>query len=275
MDISEVIKNLVPRETGGLAAAKDSGAIPRPGDLLSGDQLSDQTAIRHRLAGDGNAPVKTAANDEGMQTGLRKEGTDQSAITPEADSLRQRELQRQIADRLGVNEGQQEGAAVEQDAGAREQNGESSATEVSTINQHLEGQRHPETGVRFERFRITLPDGTVVEGVFPVFDSVYDAQLPADMYESSDYAQFKECNRQLADTVDEDPELRSRFTDEQLEQIRNGDTPDGYTWHHNQETGKMQLVRTDVHSRTSHTGGRAIWGGGSEARFAAVKGLLQ
>jgi hypothetical protein len=57
-----------------------------------------------------------------------------------------------------------------------------------------------------------------------------------------------------------------QFTEEQLEQIMNGDTPDGYTWHHNEETGKMQLVKSETHARTGHTGGRAIWGGGSESR---------
>lgn len=31
--------------------------------------------------------------------------------------------------------------------------------------------------------------------------------------------------------------------------------PDGYTWHHNQDGKTMQLVRTEVHSVTPHTGG--------------------
>ncbi len=52
----------------------------------------------------------------------------------------------------------------------------------------------------------------------------------------------------------------------QLEQIENGDTPDGYTWHHDAEAGKMQLVDTETHQKTGHTGGRSIWGGGTESR---------
>ena len=48
--------------------------------------------------------------------------------------------------------------------------------------------------------------------------------------------------------------------------IEDGYTPDGYTWHHNEEKGKMQLVDTDIHSQTRHTGGRNIWGGGTENR---------
>jgi RHS repeat-associated protein len=33
------------------------------------------------------------------------------------------------------------------------------------------------------------------------------------------------------------------------------ETPDGYTWHHHQDSGLMQLVRSDVHGQTGHTGG--------------------
>ncbi len=37
-------------------------------------------------------------------------------------------------------------------------------------------------------------------------------------------------------------------------------TPEGYTWHHNQEPGVMQLVDRGVHAATGHTGGFSIWG---------------
>ena len=56
------------------------------------------------------------------------------------------------------------------------------------------------------------------------------------------------------------------FTPEELADIEDGYTPEGYTWHHNEEIGKMQLVDTDIHSQTRHTGGRNIWGGGTENR---------
>ncbi|GAA0246977.1 hypothetical protein GCM10010492_53240 [Saccharothrix mutabilis subsp. mutabilis] len=35
-------------------------------------------------------------------------------------------------------------------------------------------------------------------------------------------------------------------------------TPKDYTWHHHQDSGRMQLIRQDVHSRTGHTGGHAL-----------------
>jgi len=33
----------------------------------------------------------------------------------------------------------------------------------------------------------------------------------------------------------------------------------GYTWHHHQERGRMQLVPTDIHDETGHTGGMKMW----------------
>jgi hypothetical protein len=38
-------------------------------------------------------------------------------------------------------------------------------------------------------------------------------------------------------------------------------TPEGYTWHHHQDPGLMQLIETDAHRLTAHTGGFS--GGGS------------
>lgn len=138
--------------------------------------------------------------------------------------------------------------------------------EIHTRNEDLEGKNHPVTGVPFDRKTVTDSEGNEVDGVFPVFDSEYDAQLPESLYKASDKEQFAECNKQLKEAVEKDPELAKKFTPEQLEQIKNGDTPDGYTWHHNEKTGKMQLVDSDTHAKTGHTGGKTIWGGGNENR---------
>lgn len=140
------------------------------------------------------------------------------------------------------------------------------AYEIHTRNESLDGDRHPITGVPFERKTVQDADGNEVTGVFPVFDSEFDAQLPDELLQSTDREQFNECNRQLKDAVENDPELAAKFTPEQLEQIKNGETPDGYTWHHNEEKGKMQLVDADTHAQTGHTGGKTIWGGGNENR---------
>ena len=36
------------------------------------------------------------------------------------------------------------------------------------------------------------------------------------------------------------------------------ETPNGYTWHHNEDIGVMELVKSDIHSAVKHTGGFAI-----------------
>jgi hypothetical protein len=39
-----------------------------------------------------------------------------------------------------------------------------------------------------------------------------------------------------------------------------GSSPAGYTWHHHEQTGRMQLIDRDVHAAFSHKGGFSIWG---------------
>ena len=85
---------------------------------------------------------------------------------------------------------------------------------------------------------------TKVEGMrygFADFESagvVKETQyLPENMWKMSDAEQFK-------------------WLDEQI-----GGTVDGYTWHHTEIPGKMQLVPTGIHNITTHNGGRTagIW----------------
>ncbi len=94
----------------------------------------------------------------------------------------------------------------------------------------------------------------------------FDAILPDDLLLSSDAKQFSECNAQLKDAINKIPSLASRFDNAQLSQIMDGKTPRGYTWHHNEKVGIIQLVDTNIHNGTNHTGGRNLWGGGTNAR---------
>lgn len=150
---------------------------------------------------------------------------------------------------------------------ARDAGENDNVEKIHCRNEELEGKTHPETGIPFEKKTIEV-DGVKKEGVFADFDevSVFNTELPEDMYEASDNKQFGYCNEKLKEAIEQNPELAEQFTEEQLEQIMNGETPDGYTWHHDAEPGKMQLVPTEVHQKTGHTGGRVVWGGGSENR---------
>ncbi len=135
---------------------------------------------------------------------------------------------------------------------------------LKTINESKEGQTG-EDGVIYERKTVEV-NGVEIEGVFPQFNSTIDLQLPEQLIQARDSVQAEYANEVLKQKIDNDPEFAKQFSDEQLEQIENGETPDGYTWHHSEEYGGMQLISTEDHQSNRHTGGKAIWGGGKENR---------
>lgn len=137
-----------------------------------------------------------------------------------------------------------------------------------TRNESLEDDCHPITGIEFERKIVEHPDGHLIEGVFPKFDSIFDAKIFEDLYLENNPTQFKVCNEQLLKAIESDSHLKKKFSEEQIEQIKDGvidgTAPDGFVWHHNEEVGVIQLVDATIHAMTGHTGGRSIWGGGYE-----------
>ena len=135
--------------------------------------------------------------------------------------------------------------------------------EILSINRHLEGKEHPETEVRYERKDSAYPDGTKTEVVMPEFDPAYETKLDKNengTYTGSRQKHERMCNDKLRNDVGKDPSLAEKFTQEKMEQIMDRETPDGYTWHHEAEPGKMELVDTKIHAETRHTGGYSIWG---------------
>ncbi|MGX8237145.1 HNH endonuclease [Exiguobacterium undae] len=137
---------------------------------------------------------------------------------------------------------------------------------IETRNDELLDSTHPVTGVAFHEQIIELPSGEHLTGVFPAFDSVSDVQLNEGMYLESDYVQFSYANAELAHQIDAQTGLENQFTDAQIEQIYLNQTPDGYTWHHSETPGNLQLVEEEAHAHTGHTGGRELWGGGEAFR---------
>jgi len=137
---------------------------------------------------------------------------------------------------------------------------------IETRNDELLDSSHPVTGVEFHEQSIMLPSGEHITGVFPSFDSVSDVQLNEGMYLESDYVQFSYANAELAHQIDAQTGLEDQFTSTQIEQIYLNQTPDGYTWHHSETPGSLQLIEEETHSLTGHTGGRELWGGGETFR---------
>ena len=124
-------------------------------------------------------------------------------------------------------------------------------------NEHLADSVHPKTSVPFVTKTIEI-DGKEVQTVAPEFESTFDVQLPKELWKSENYSRF--CNQKLKEAIQNDAELRKKFTSEQLKDIENGKNPRGYDWHHDAEPGKMQLVDKKIHRSTAHTGGKSLWG---------------
>ena len=212
---------------------------------------------------------ETGKNEPGMET------PDSGDTLGDAPEMGQQKVQ---ADNAKGREGAEAGNAEIGEPSPKEKHDDVAAAnkdgdgkeidpvEIKTRNSELDGKQHPITGIWFKMKTVMDKIGRIVKGVFPEFESSFDAQLPKELCQASDKKQFAECNKQLKEAIETNPDFAKKFTPEQIEQIKNGDTPDGYSWHHNEEFGKMQLVNSDVHAKTGHTGGREIWGGGEECR---------
>jgi hypothetical protein len=178
--------------------------------------------------------------------------------TPECENSESRPLTQEEKDyyreKLGCSGRLLENATID----------ENGKIHLKTINECKEGQTG-EDGATYERRTVEV-NGVEIEGVFPQFDSTIDVHLPEQLIQAKDSAQAEYANQALKEKVNNDPDFAQQFSDEQLEQIENGETPDGYTWHHNEDPGKIQLVKTEDHQNNRHTGGKVIWGGGKENR---------
>jgi len=120
-------------------------------------------------------------------------------------------------------------------------------------NVRLAGQRHPVTDVTFD-----------IRG-FPVFDDIVaaDVRISVGQVASRNYqGQMRAATRNLREQIRSGAFSPSGFTDKQLRAIRSGRHKiPGYTWHHHQDVGRMQLVPEWHHSKTGHFGGFEMWYG--------------
>lgn len=116
----------------------------------------------------------------------------------------------------------------------------------------LAGDKHPVTGVPYDA------DG------FPIFKSKGEVILKEADFKKSRPTHFRKCSKALYEQIIKDPDLASKFTKEEIQMFKQGETPKHYTWHHHQDTGRMQLVDYQIHHDTGHTGGYKIWGKDSD-----------
>ncbi|MCY7572347.1 HNH endonuclease [Bacillus pumilus] len=122
-----------------------------------------------------------------------------------------------------------------------------STKKVVIRNGKLAKKKHPKTGVKF------------TANGFPVFNSKFNYNLPGLLIKSSNKTQFAKANASLKIGI-KSPKHAKKFTKNQIIDINHNKTPRGYVWHHHENTGRLQLVNKEIHKKTGHTGGRAIWG---------------
>lgn len=131
----------------------------------------------------------------------------------------------------------------------------------NTINAKLLGLIQAESGVEFVLQKLDYSDGRKIMGVFPKFDSKADVELPPNLYKASENDHKKYCLTKLQDeTKNVLGKYWKNFSKEEREIIQSGKLPSGYTWHHNEKEGLMQLVDSKAHNLAKHTGGMKLWG---------------
>ena len=70
---------------------------------------------------------------------------------------------------------------------------------------------------------------------------------------------MKRATEDLRTAINDGQVDSSQFTSQQLQDIQGGKKKiEDYTWHHNGDTGNMQLIPTDVHEAVKHTGQSAL-----------------
>lgn len=172
-------------------------------------------------------------------------------------------------------------------------------TTINTINQSHEGSYFPSTKVKFNRREVTDATGNKVEGVFADFTAynLFTFRLPQSYWSKTDKEQFNYCLDQLRLDFESNRSTLERklkadhhllidneintfhgvvldsqaILEKQINDILHTKAAQqgrfyGYTWHHTEHAGEMQLIPDFIHNLVKHTGGREIWGGGSLSR---------
>ena len=99
---------------------------------------------------------------------------------------------------------------------------------------------------------------------FPKFKSFYDVKLKRKDYKESREVHFYYANKKVYKKAQKNKKVRRLFTRNEMNDLKSGETPARYTWHHHQNKGKLQLVSRKIHSEVNHIGGYKIWGGEAE-----------
>ncbi|MBL8617057.1 MAG: HNH endonuclease [Deltaproteobacteria bacterium] len=222
--IPEAVSRAVePEVVLGTALAGGIASAPQHAALLGSNNLQD---VRIGAAGlTGTAILGAGALASVQGPGKGKVGKEVAGAVAEHNA------KKQVASTLAGSVGKPEAAFVMRTAapaavsvddwGTLVLSSYSSSGRLRPIrNAHLAGKTHPDTGIPFDN-----------EG-YPDFSSVSIADVKID-YTGTRSGDYAAANRAAG------------FSKK----------PEGFTWHHHQDGTTMQLVPTDIHRQTGHTGG--------------------
>ena len=94
---------------------------------------------------------------------------------------------------------------------------------------------------------------------FPKFKAYYTVKLKKKYWRESRERHFYMANKILHEDYSAIKKLK--LSKSQIKELEHYETPNGYTWHHHQDAGILQLVDSEIHEKTGHHGGYSIWGG--------------
>jgi hypothetical protein len=111
------------------------------------------------------------------------------------------------------------------------------------------------------------PDGLKImynQRGMPVYDkyAAYDTKISTEVVKIENRRDhFKAASLDLKRAIEKGEISASKFNQEQLVAIMKGDVKiPGYTWHHHEDVGRMQLVPKELHNpKTAHIGGFKLW----------------
>jgi hypothetical protein len=129
------------------------------------------------------------------------------------------------------------------------------------------GERAP--GARYAQSRHPTSGVVYDQRCSPIFDDVakFDTRLQKEQYEmSSSKSHMKAAALQLKIAIEKGQINPNTFTADQLGAIKSGNYKvPGYTWHHHQDVGRMQLISEQIHKNAKpQTGGAKVWKGGDQ-----------
>jgi hypothetical protein len=93
---------------------------------------------------------------------------------------------------------------------------------------------------------------------YPIFDkyAVYDTRLPDYVASGTRKSHFAEATSDLNAAMQRGEIPKGTFNKTQEAEIAAGDKKiTGYTWHHDSDRGRMQLVPDEIHKKVGHIGG--------------------